>query len=110
MQSERTTEFISVHGGSQVADVFVLKLQLPLYGPSVITKQPEMLARALGPVLLKPRASHAREQSAAGTGEIPCRTQLVLAGTSIYALEFGYTGAGVGVKLPGGGGMSGFFL
>ena len=56
VQSERTIEPISVHGGVQVADMFELKLQLPLYVPSVITKQPDMLARARGPVPLKPSA------------------------------------------------------
>ena len=73
MQSDRTSAPISVHGGSHVADLLVLKLQLPLYWPSVITKQPEMLARALSPVDLKPSAVHARLQSSSGTGVIPER-------------------------------------
>lgn len=81
--SERTSLPISVHGGVHVADLLVLKLQLPLYGPSVMTKQPEMLARARGPVPLNPRAWHARLQSSAGTTEMPCLTQVVAAGTSM---------------------------
>ena len=80
---------MSVHGGVQVADVFVLKLQFPLYWPEVITKQPEIFARARGPVSLKPRAWHARLQSSAGTGAIPCSAHVVSAGTSTYWDAFG---------------------
>jgi hypothetical protein len=77
VQSERTIEPISVHGGVQVADMFELKLQLPLYVPSVITKQPDMLARARGPVPLKPSARQAWLQSATLTGWMPCSWQVV---------------------------------
>jgi len=36
--------------------------------------------------------------------------QVVSAATSMYALLLGKTGAGEGVKFPGGAGTSGFFL
>ena len=108
--SDRTTEPISVHGGVQVALLFRLKLQLPAYGPESMTKQPLMLARARSPVLLKPNAKHAWPHSASVTPEMPCCTQEVSAGTSMYAEAGGDGGDGTGVKLPFGFGTSGLVV
>jgi hypothetical protein len=79
--SERTSEPNSVHGGVHAALLLVLKLQLPANCPSVITKHPEMLGRALGPVDLNLSARHALGQSASGTASIPCASHVVSAGT-----------------------------
>jgi len=49
---------------------------------SLYTKQPEMLARARGPVYLKPRSTLARPQSPSETGAMPCNAHVVLAATS----------------------------
>jgi hypothetical protein len=51
--------------------VFVLNVQLPLYFPEEITKQPVMLTAGLPPEYLKSKASQACWQYCTGTSVIP---------------------------------------
>ena len=93
-----TSTSYSVHGGlSQTADAFELKLQFPLYGPDVITKQPGGVGLALAPVGLKPRMVHASWQYCSGTSKMPCFRHDVSGLSKINALAGGGGVIGFGV-------------
>lgn len=61
MQRDCTTLPYSSHGGVHAALAFELKLQLSLYWPCVMTKQPEMFGRARAP-----------ERRGTNEGTMPC--------------------------------------
>ena len=87
-----------MHGGlSQVADLFELKLQLPLYLPSIITKQPGGVGLALAPVGLNPKSLQASSQYCEGTSRIPCFRHDVSGLSKMYLLDGGGGVIGFGV-------------